>query len=175
MIDQHGEWTKELQTHDYGVGHYWPGGDHGCELIQTEICTLVPMFEWTKIYFTAANYDTDGFFDTAIPGCLILPAPGFYVCTACIGWPGTGHVSTNLEVEIRSAIWGPIAYDIGHPPSSGGDKFMNTFGQAPLEQGEEIGVYVKSGSAISTLINEGDLLCPKLTIQWIKNFYGYVP
>ena len=172
MVEQHGEWTTELQTYDYGEGLYWGGGDHGCELIQTELCTMVPTYEWTKIYFNVASYDTDGFFNTAIPGCLILPAGGFYACSVSIGWPVTGV--GDLAVEIRSATWGSITHDIGDP-SRLHPTFMNSFGASPLEQGEEIGVYVRNGTGnVVTLLGEG-MLCPRLNVQFIKSFYGYAP
>ena len=174
MVEQHGEWTTELQTYDYGEGHYWSGGDHGCELIQTEICTVVPKYEWTKIYFNQATYDTNGFFDTAINGCLVLPAPGFYVCSASIGWSQSGRSATWLEAEIRTAIWGTVAYDTGHPPRTLG-KYMSLFGQAPLEQGEEVGVYIRNGTGTALTLTQEGTLCPKLTVQWVGNFYGYVP
>ena len=174
MVEQHDEWTTELQTYDYGEGLCWDGGNHGCELIQTELCTMVPPYEWTKIYFDSASYDTNGFFDTAIPGCLILPAAGFYVASVSIGWPITGRTATDLSVEIRSAVWGTIAYDIGHPAQID-PTYMASFGQGILEQGSEVGVYVRNGTGkIVTLLQEG-VLCPRLTIQWVKNFYGTCP
>lgn len=174
MAEQHGEWTTGLQTYDYGEGHYWSGGNHGVELIQAGICTMVPKYEWTKIYFTGTTHDTDGFFDTAIPGCLIVPASGFYVCSLSIGWPVTGRTATDLSIEIRSAIWNTIAYDNAHPAKVD-PTYMCTFGQGILEQGEEIGAYVRNGTGnIVTLLQEG-ILCPRLTVQWAKNFYGVIP
>ncbi len=174
MPGDHGEWTTGLQTYDYGEGHYWSSGNHGVELIQTELCTMVPKYEWTKIYFNVANYDTDGFFDTAIPGCLIVPTGGFYICSLSIGWPVTGRIATDLSIEIRAATWNTIAYDNAHPTVMD-PLYMNTFGQGVLEQGEEIGAFVRNGTGKTvTLLQEG-ILCPRLTVQWSKNFYGSVP
>ena len=174
MVEQHGEWTTELQTYDYGEGYYWSGGNHGCEIMKTEVCAYIPPYEWTKIFFNVANYDTDGFFGSTIPDCLVLPVGGFYACSVNIGWSPTTRAATDLAIEIRSAIWGPIAYSIGHPTRVG-SKYMVTFGQAILSQGEEIGVYVRNGTGQALTLLSENMLCPKLTIQWIDNFYGVIP
>ena len=80
----------------------------------------------------------------------------------------------DLEVEIRSATWGAISHDIGDP-SRLYSTFMNSFGACPLSQGEEIGVYARNGTgSVVTLLQEG-ILCPRLSVQFVKSFYGYAP
>lgn len=194
MTIQYSGWTTGLQTYPYIDENYFIGGHHGCQAEQGpgEAFTTVANEEETKVKFSFTNWDTDAFF-TTIPECIIIPAPGMYIVTAQVGWLppinidegwrdvyvdeyGVPHYyfvndrPVALEVIVKSTTAGLMAYGNQPPLRQPKDNlYMSVHGQAPLAQGEEVGLFVRHNNGNPMGLVQELYVCPKLTIEWIGN------
>jgi hypothetical protein len=161
------------------------GGEHGVRVHQLGgTPTHCPKNQWVEVRWGSMKWDTDDFFLFTNPYRITIPAPGYYLCIADIGWDPCGpfndahdnmpHIEAGpgMNVEIYSNVFGVVATNRDNPidcePTVG--KIMNVVGYGHFERYETVKVRVMQ-EAVSTLNLEQSVwhIYPRLTIQWIGN------